>query len=159
MQDSKRDTDVCWKIFNRSFNFITCTWSVHIFHFFLVQSWKNLSISSILSILLACSYLQQFLMILHISVVSLITPPFTFLILLSPLPFFLMALAKSLSYCLASQKESTFSYIDLCCCFPFLGSFIPDVIFFISFLLLSLDFCFFFSSCFCCFRCKVRLFI
>ena len=83
-------------------------------------------------------------MILHISVVSLITPPFTFLILLSPLPFFLMALAKSLSYCLASQKESTFSYIDLCCCFPFPGSFIPDVIFFISFFLLSLDFCFFF---------------
>ena len=30
----------CWKIFNHSFNFITCDWSVHIFYFFLVQSWK-----------------------------------------------------------------------------------------------------------------------
>ena len=29
-----------WKIFNHSFNFITCDWSVHIFYFFLVQSWK-----------------------------------------------------------------------------------------------------------------------
>ena len=27
-----------WKIFNHSFNFITCDWSVHIFYFFLVQS-------------------------------------------------------------------------------------------------------------------------
>ena len=48
----------CWKIFNHSFNFITCDWSVDIFCFFLVQSWKlylsrNLSISSRLSILLA----------------------------------------------------------------------------------------------------------
>ena len=30
----------CWKILNHSFNFITCDWSVHIFCFFLVQSWK-----------------------------------------------------------------------------------------------------------------------
>ena len=30
----------CSKIFNHSFNFITCDWSVHIFYFFLVQSWK-----------------------------------------------------------------------------------------------------------------------
>ena len=30
----------CWKIFNHSFNFITCNGSVHIFYFFLVQSWK-----------------------------------------------------------------------------------------------------------------------
>ena len=30
----------CWKIFNHSFNFITCDRSVHIFCFFLVQSWK-----------------------------------------------------------------------------------------------------------------------
>ena len=30
----------CWKIFNHRFNFITCDWSVHIFYFFLVQSWK-----------------------------------------------------------------------------------------------------------------------
>ena len=31
---------VCWEIFNYSFNFITCDLSVHIFYFFLVQSWK-----------------------------------------------------------------------------------------------------------------------
>ena len=31
----------CWKIFNHSFNFITCDWSVHIFCFFLVQSWES----------------------------------------------------------------------------------------------------------------------
>ena len=30
----------CWKIFNHSFNFITCDWSVDIFCFFLIQSWK-----------------------------------------------------------------------------------------------------------------------
>ena len=30
----------CWKIFNHSFNFITCDWSVHFFYFFSVQSWK-----------------------------------------------------------------------------------------------------------------------
>ena len=29
-----------WNIFNHSFNFITCDWSVHILCFFLVQSWK-----------------------------------------------------------------------------------------------------------------------
>ena len=29
-----------WKVFNHSSNFITCDWSVHIFYFFLVQSWK-----------------------------------------------------------------------------------------------------------------------
>ena len=29
-----------WKIFNHSFHFITCDWSVHIFYFFMVQSWK-----------------------------------------------------------------------------------------------------------------------
>ena len=31
---------VCWKIFNHSFNFSACDWSVHIFYFFLGQSWK-----------------------------------------------------------------------------------------------------------------------
>ena len=49
-----------WKIFNHSFNFSACDWSVYIFYFFLVQSRKvvlskNLSISSWLSILLAYS--------------------------------------------------------------------------------------------------------
>ena len=31
---------VCWKIFNHSFNFSACGWSVHIFYFFLIQSWQ-----------------------------------------------------------------------------------------------------------------------
>ena len=30
----------CWKVFNHSFNFSACDWSVYIFYFFLVQSWK-----------------------------------------------------------------------------------------------------------------------
>ena len=29
-----------WKVFNHSFNFIACDWSVHIFYLFLVPSWK-----------------------------------------------------------------------------------------------------------------------
>ena len=31
---------VYWKIFNQSFNFSACDWSVYIFYFFLVQFWK-----------------------------------------------------------------------------------------------------------------------
>ena len=57
-QPLRHQGSLCWKIFNHSFNFITCDWSVHIFYFFLVSLErlylsKNLSISSRLSILLA----------------------------------------------------------------------------------------------------------
>ena len=33
-------TFVFWNVFNHSCNFSTCGWSVYIFYFFLVQSWK-----------------------------------------------------------------------------------------------------------------------
>ena len=54
---------------NYSFNLSTCEWSVHIFCFILVQSWEiipfftNLSISSKLPILLACSLLWSFVIL------------------------------------------------------------------------------------------------
>ena len=66
-------TFVCWEVFNNSFTFSACDWSVHIFYFFLVHSLrrlylcKNLSISSRLSILLAYNCSQQSLMTLGIS--------------------------------------------------------------------------------------------
>ena len=74
-----------------------------LFIFYMGHSWylslsKNLSISSMLSILLANCCLQC-LMILYISVVSIITSPFSFLIVLTYglCPLFLMSLAKGLS--------------------------------------------------------------
>ena len=33
-------TFVCWEFINHSFKFSTCDWSVHIFYFFLAQSWE-----------------------------------------------------------------------------------------------------------------------
>ena len=94
---------VLWEIFDH-FNFSACNWVIHTFYFFLVHLGrlnfsKNLSFSSWLSILLAYSCLYYSLMMLCVSVLSIVTSPFSFLILLIwilPL-FFLMSLAKGLS--------------------------------------------------------------
>ena len=53
-------TFVCWKIFNQSFNFSTCDWSIHLFYLIWdslgrLDFSKNLSLSSRFSILLAYS--------------------------------------------------------------------------------------------------------
>ena len=86
---------VCWEFLNHSFNFITCYLSVHIFCFFMTQSWetdlsKNVSISSGVSILLACSCLYMSFTSLGVSVASVVTSPFFIsnFIDLSPLPPF-----------------------------------------------------------------------
>ena len=39
---------VFWEIFNHSFNFIACQWSIHVFHFLLVGSfWRGFTFLSI----------------------------------------------------------------------------------------------------------------
>ena len=98
-------------------------------------------------------------MILYISVVSMVTSPFSFQILLIWVLslFFLMSLAKKVYQFFCLLKEPAFSFIDLCYVFFVLISFISAVIFMISFLLLTLGLiCSSFSSCS---TCKVRLFI
>ena len=90
--------------------FITDSTSVLVICLFIfsVSSWfvlgklyhsKNSSISSSLSILLACGYIQQSLKILCISEFLIITSPFSIMIpsILALFPFFLMSLYKSLS--------------------------------------------------------------
>ena len=78
---------VSWEIFYHSFNFGVCNWVVYNLYFFQfslgrLNFSKNLSISSRLSILLPYSCSQQSLIILCISALSVVTSPFSFLILL-----------------------------------------------------------------------------
>ena len=75
----------------------------------------------------------------------------------SPLPFFLMNLAKGLSIFYTFSKNELLVSLIFAIVFFISISCISALIFMISFLLLSLGFvCSSFSSCF---RCKIRLFI
>ena len=147
-------------VFISHFQFSTCDWSVHIsswFTFGRLYLSKNLSISSRFSILLV--YSCKSLWILCISVVSIVTSPFSFLMLsiwvLSL--FFLLSLAKGLSILFIFSKNQLLVSLIFAIVFFVSVSFISALIFMIFFLLLTLGFvCSSFSSCF---RCKVRFFI
>ena len=94
-------------------------------------------------------------MILCIFVVSVVTSPFAFLILLvwALSLFFLMSLAKSLSILFIFSKNQLSVLLTFSIVFFVSISFISALIFMISFLLLTLGFVCSFSSCF---RYKVR---
>ena len=118
----------------------------------------NLSISSRRSILLVYSCLWWSLMIFSISVLSILTSPFSFIILLiwvlslSPFFFFLMSLAKDLSILFIFSRYLLL--LSLILAILLYISFISALICIIYFLLLTLGFvCSSFSSCF---KCKVR---
>jgi len=115
-------TFVCWKFLNHSFNFSTFIFSISSW-FSLARLYlsNNLSISSTLSILLAFVACWS-LMMLCISVVSVVTSHFSFLILLIWVLsiYFLMNLAKDLSFGWFFFKEVAFSFIDLFSCFYFI---------------------------------------
>ena len=153
---------VCWKIFNHSFNFITCDWSVHIFYFFLVHSWKVAPFLEFVHFFqfvrfigrVACSSLLRCFVFLW----SVVTP-FSFLILLIWVHsfFFLMSLAKGLSILFMFSKNQLLVLLIFPIVFFVSISFISAVIFTISFLLLILGFVY--SSFSSSFRCKVSLFI
>ena len=93
---------VCWKIFNHSFNFIPCVWSVHIL---------DCTFLRICPCLLGCSFywhivVHSSLMVFCISVVWVVTFPFTFPILLIwALSLFLLSLAKGLSLLFIFSKN------------------------------------------------------
>ena len=96
---------------------------------------------------------------LCISAVSVVTSPFSFLILLIWVLsfFFLMSLANGLSILFIFSKNQLLVLLIFAIIFFLSISFISSLIFMISFLLLTLGFvCSSFSSSF---RCKVRLFI
>ena len=65
---------------------------------FILYLSKNLSISYRLSILLVYSYLQQYVMVFCISVVSVVTSFSLLISLIWPLPFFLTSLVKGLIF-------------------------------------------------------------
>ena len=93
---------------------------------------------------------------LYISVVSVVTSPFSFLILLIWVLslFSLMSLANGLSILFIFSKNLLLVLL-ICAIVYFISfSFISDLIFMISFLLLTLGF--FCSSFSNCFRCKIR---
>ena len=99
-------------------------------------------------------------MILYILALSVVTSPFSFLILLICIfsLSFLMSLANGLSILfIFSKNQLLVAFIFAIVSFISL-SFISDLIFMISFLLLTLGIfcCSSFSSCF---RCEVMLFI
>lgn len=146
---------VCWKIFNYTFKFRTCNWSVYIYIlFFLVQSWKHafLYISSGGPF---CWYTVAYSMSICISVVSIVNFSISSLILFIWVlsMFYLMNLAKVLSVLFISQKNQL------------LVSLFFSIVFFISVHLLLLWYLwFFFCSTFLCsfsscFSYNVRLFI
>ena len=121
---------------------------IHIFYFFLVESWKNLSV------LLVYSYLHSYepLYICGVSCnLSFLVSNFTDF----SLSFFLMSLSKGLSVLFIFSKEPPFSFTHIFYCFHLflLCSALYDF-----FLLTLWGFC-----CCCsfpsCFRFKVRLFI
>ena len=96
---------------------------------------------------------------LCISAVSVVTSPFSFLILLIWVLsfFFLMSLANGLSILFIFSKDQLLVLLIFALVFFVTISFISPLIFMTSFLLLTLGFvCSSFSSSF---RCKVRLFI
>ena len=96
---------------------------------------------------------------LCISAVSVVTSPFSFLILLICVLslFFLMSLANGLSILFIFSKNQLLFLLIFAIVFFVSISFISALIFVISFLLLTLGFvCSSFSSSF---RCKVRLFV
>ena len=96
---------------------------------------------------------------LCISAVSVVTSPFSFLILLIWLLslFFLMSLANGLSILFIFSKNQLLVLLIFAAVSFSSFSFISYLIFMISFLLLTRGF--FCSSFSNCFRCKVRLFI
>ena len=138
---------------------------------FYISSWfslrrlylsKNLSISSRLSILLVCSCLRSSLRILSISAVSVVTSPFSFLILLILVLslFFLMSLAKDLSILFIFSKNELLVLLIFAIVFFVSISLISALIFMISFLLLTLGFlCSSFSSSFSCKVVYLRCFL
>ena len=112
----------------RLLNTVSISVLVIVLFIFSVSSWfslgrfyfsKTLSIPSRLSILLAYSCLLWSLMILCISIVSVVTFPFSRLILLIWVfsLFFLMTLTNGISIFFYFLKELAFSFIDLCYCF------------------------------------------
>ena len=103
----------------------------------------------------ACSALRM----LCISAVSVVTSPFSFLILLIWVLslFFLMSLANGLSILFILSKSQPLVLLIFAIVFFVSVSFISALIFMISFFLLTLGFV---CSSFCSsFRCNVRLFI
>jgi len=104
-------TFICRKCFYDMFNFISSDWSVQLIYFFLIHFWqplsRNLSISSRLSNLLAYNCSAYSLMVFCISVVSVVTSPFSFLILfilVFSLLFF-VSLARGLSILFTFSKN------------------------------------------------------
>lgn len=93
---------LCWKILINSFNLITCYKSSQVFPFLLSFGnfclSRNLSISSKLSNLLAQTCSQYSLRSLLISVVSVVMFPFSFLILLMCLSFFVLFCQSTLRF-------------------------------------------------------------
>ena len=148
------------EIFDHSFNFSACNWVV-------IISISSCSILEDWTFLRICPFLPSYpfychgvvhnsLIILCISSLSVVTSPFSFLILLIWFfsLFFLMSLAKDLSILFIFSKNQllvllVFTIISFIS-FPFISA----RIFMISFLLLIWGiFCSYYSNC----RCKVRL--
>ena len=150
--------------FGHSFSFSTCDWSVHNFFFVLVQSWKILLFEEFIrfsqvvhfigiKLLIVVSYYPLYFCVVYCNF-SLFISNFTDLSLLA---FFPDKSGYSLVSFVYLLKESAFSFIDLSFVSFISFSFIPSLIYMISFLLLTLGFlnfcCFCFSNCF---SCKVR---
>ena len=98
-------------------------------------------------------------MILCISVLSVVIPPFSFLILLIWFfsLYFLMSLANGLSILFILSKNQVLALLIFAMVSFVSFAFISALIFKMCFLLLTLGF--FISSFSSCFRCRVRLFI
>ena len=143
---------VCWEIFSQDFNFSVCVWSVHIF-------FSSYFILGRLYLSMNCFEVAHFIVIQLFIVISYdywyfgeVSCNFSFFISnftdLSPLPYFLMSLAKGLSVLFIFPKNQFLVSLIFVIVFFVSCSFISAPIFMISFLLLTLGFVCSFSGCF-----------
>ena len=137
---------IIWRFFYHNFNASTCDWSVHIFYFFLV-------------VLEGCIFsecVRFFKVVNFVGVLFLVMDSYDLLyfcvvqcnfslfisnyIDLSPIPFFHDKSGERFINFVYLLKQPAFSFIDLCYCFFNLYLIFSDLIFMISFLLLTLGF-------------------
>ena len=147
-------TFVCWKFLNQfQFQFLWWVHSSFLFHLGLVL--EDCTFLRICPFLLGFPFYwrivaQSSLKILCISVMSIVTSPFSFLILLIWVLslFCLISLAKGLSILLIFSKNQLFVSLIFSMVFFVSISLISALIFMISFLLLTLGLVCSLSSCF-----------
>ena len=154
----------CWKIFDYSFDFLACDWSVQIMYLFLVHFWNVILFKEFVHFFQVVHFTGIQLLIvvsydlLYFCVAGCESSIFisNFIDLIFSL-FSLMSQANSLSILFIFSKRQLLVLLIFAIVSFVSFSLISALIFMISFLLLTLPP--FYSSFSNCFRCKFRFFI